>query len=104
VSESRIADVSFTRVIAREKGKLKDKFETTRFEIYNAGQFRTRLDGKHFSKKIPVKKSNRKEFYNTMSRLRIDGKWYNPAGGKYEFFTSLQVAEIVSNKVETNGR
>jgi len=87
VSEDRIYDLSVTLTVAREQGKLKSKFSTTRFQIYNAGQFKQRLDGKNFNRKIPSLKSERESWYLTMFRVRIDGRWHNPSGCRYEFFT-----------------
>lgn len=97
MSDDRIPDLSFTRAIAREGGKIKDKIESTRFRAYNAGQFKMRLDGANFSRKIPVRKSDREEFYLTMFRVKICDSWYEPSGRRYEFFTMDEFFEIMKN-------
>ncbi len=94
MSEDRIYDLAFTRTIARDEGNLKSKKESRRFEIYNAGQFKLRLDGKNFSHSVPARRSDREDFYRIMFRLRIDGKWYNPRGRKYTFFSLGDISEL----------
>ncbi len=96
MSEQRIPDMAFTRTIARENGKIKSGLcKSTRFEVYGAWQFSQRLDGKNFSGDMPARKSARKEFYKTMFRLRIDGRWYMPGGRKYVFLTLEEIAKML---------
>ena len=87
MSCDRVPDLDIRLTIAREDGKIKGNAKSTRFRAYNAGQFKTRLDGANFSRKIPPLKSNRKEFYLTMFRIKIGDKWYEPGGSRYQFFT-----------------
>jgi len=97
VSDDRIYDLSITRTVAKEQGKIKDVFKSVRFRAYSAGQFKKRLDGANFSIKIPLRKSDRKEFYLTMFRVKIGDKWYEPSGRRYEFFTVDEFYEIIKN-------
>lgn len=96
MSEQRIPDMAFTRTIAREKSKIQNgSGKSTRFEVYAAWQFSQRLDGKNFSGDMPARKSARKEFYKTMFRLRINGRWYRPGGRKYVFLTLAEIAKML---------
>lgn len=102
MSEIRIYDISITRKIARVQGKLKGKIESTLFRAYNAGQFKTRLDGANFSRQVPARKSERNDFYLTMFRVSIDKKWYEPSGRRYQFFTEDEFYEIVKTWGKVN--
>ncbi len=97
MSDDRIYDLAFTRTIARDEGKLKSKKESKRFEIYNAGQFKLCLDGRNFNRSIPVRRHEREEFYRTMFRLRIDGRWYRRGGRNYTFLSFGEILEMLGD-------
>ena len=89
MSEMRIPNMSFCKVLPLYRAKQKRVL----FQLYEAGQFKRRLDGRHFSREFPVRKSQREEFYRNMFRLRIDGKWYGKR--KYTFFTKREIANLL---------
>lgn len=95
MSEERIYDLSITLKVARVRGKLQSKVESKLFRAYNAGQFKTRLDGANFSRQVPARKSERDDFYLNMFRVSIDKKWYEPSGRRYQFFTEDEFYEII---------
>jgi len=97
MSDKRIPDQKITWTIAREKGKIKKVPAKVTFKLYSAGQFGSRLDGKHFDKRIPARRSNRKEFYDTMFRIKINELWYMPNGVKYKFFTVDEAWNMIKN-------
>ncbi len=100
MSEQRLPDMAFSRTIARENGKILSKTEPgKRFELFGAYQFsgKCQSDGKNFYPRPGWRVAERREYFKTMYRLRIDGRWYMPNGRKYVFFGLDEVSKMLVN-------
>ena len=102
MSEQRVYDFAFTKNIAREKGKiLHDSCLSHRYECFGAYQFKlkhNRIDN-NFTPTVPILSKAKAKWYRRMYRVRIDGKWYNPSGGQYEFFTEAQIGRMLLKRI-----
>lgn len=98
MSEIRIADSIIIIKLPRTNGKINHQCcPSKKVEIFSAEQFRKnhrRMDN-NFYPKVPIQLRVKRIWYDTMYRLRIGGKWYNPNGGKYEFFDKAGIANIL---------
>lgn len=98
MSELRIPDKALSVKNARIMGKIQHgKLPTKRIEMYGAYQFSSEHDRleRNFKPRPPVYPPNRRNWLNTMYRLRINGKWYSPNGVKYEFFSKDQISDML---------
>lgn len=95
MSDDRIADLSFSRTIARRNGKiLHGSRKATRFEAFGAYQFRNkfRTQGRKFSPRLPNRIEDRKKYSLELYRLKINVTWYRPGEKNYVFLSLPEIA------------
>lgn len=72
---------------------------TTKIELFPATKWRRvyKPGRQNVFPRPPSLAEERNEFWETIFRLRVDGRWYNPEGKreKYVFFTTQELKELL---------
>lgn len=97
-NEPRIPDQIISVRTPRVKRVIQhDLFPEMKVEMFGAYQFKdkhNRMD-RNFRPTVPIGFEERKEWYNSMFRLRINGKWHVPGKTKYVFFSKEEVGRLL---------
>jgi len=96
MSESRIPDQTISVRLPRKQGKIQHSFiPKIRVELFGAYQFRTNHNRlkRNFYPRPPSRTEERRQWYQTMFRLRLDGRWYGER--KYTFLDRAAIAGLL---------
>ena len=90
MSEIRTADLIITKYVPDHGGKRR----RTKYELFAARQFATnwKPSRRNFHPQPALSTEQRQEYWRSMYRVRINGKWYGKT--KYSFFSLADVATL----------
>jgi hypothetical protein len=95
MADRRLADETFIRKLPRKQGKKAGK-SGIKIELFRGTQFASRWfpGDDSFFPKPPLQSQERKEFWERMFRVRMDGKWLGVVG-RVRLFSVQEVRAIL---------